>query len=86
MLFSTRAVQISGKIGFFGVYFVEEIKTSGAYEIRLPEDFRFTHPCNVVKNPAFQGVRYAGLQSYVGRMRSEAVDHRAMLVILALHG
>ena len=40
----------------------------------------------VTYNPVFQPLRYAGLRSYVGRMKSEAVDHRAMLVILALHG
>jgi hypothetical protein len=41
---------------------------------------------NLPINPVFQELRYAGLRSYVGRMKSEAVDHRAMLVILALHG
>jgi hypothetical protein len=39
-----RAVQISGKILFFGMYFLEKIKTGGAYETKLPEDFRSTDP------------------------------------------
>ena len=36
--------QIRGRCGFSALYFVEKMKTSGAYEIRLPEDFRSTHP------------------------------------------
>jgi hypothetical protein len=43
-MFRVTVVQISGKIRFFGVYFVEKIDGRERTEISLPEDFRSTDP------------------------------------------
>ena len=74
----SRAVQISGKNGFSACILWKRLRRVGAYEIKLPEDFRSTHPSAITlrgsANPHFVIPSVPGWPIQVGGGHRTACD------------